>query len=354
MSLRLAVAGVHLDGFSGIPRHLIAALREHAEVTEWPLPEYRPTLAKRLLVRASRGQYLWEKDPARCRFLSRAIDERAAKGDVDAVLLFGSEGCAFCMTGVPLFGFGDSIFGSRVGLYGDQQDISPRSLREGVEVQQRALDKLEAFFSTSRWAIDRAAQTFGYAIPADKIVVTGIGANLPHVDAAPPLPAGALRLLWVGVDWERKGGDLAISAVAALRARGVDARLDVVGPVGPVQVPRTADWLTPHGRLEGAALGNAYASASSLLLPTRADLTPIVIAEAAMYGRPTFASNVGGIPEMIAGGGVLMDSQDAEAWAAEIARAPLDDLGAGARQSYEQRLNWRTIARLMVERMRWL
>jgi glycosyltransferase involved in cell wall biosynthesis len=351
MSLRLAVAGVHLDGFSGIPRHLIAALRDHAQVTEWPLPEYHPTLAKRLLVRASRRQYLWEKDPARCRFLSRAIDERAAQGDVDAVLLFGSEGCAFCATDVPVFGFGDSIFGSRVGLYGDQQDISPRSLREGVEVQQRALDKLEAFFSTSRWAIDRAAQTFGYAIREGKIVVTGIGANLPHVDAAPPLPEGPLRLLWVGVDWERKGGDMAVSTVAALRARGIDARLNVVGPV---QVSRAADWLTPHGRLDGAELGNAYTSASALLLPTRADLTPIVIAEAAMYGRPAFASPVGGIPEMIAVGGVLIDSQDPKVWAAEIARASLADLGVAARQAYEQRLNWRTIAGLMVERMEWL
>lgn len=351
MTLRLAVAGVHLDGFSGIPRHLIGALRERAEVTEWRLPEHRPTFAKRLIARTSRGQYLWEKDPARCRFLSHAIDERAGKGDVDAVLLFGSEACAFCTTDVPLFGFGDSIFGSRVGLYADQQDISPRSLREGVNVQQRALDKLQAFFSTSRWAIERAAGTFGYAIPAGKIVVTGIGANLPHVDAPPPLPAGPPRLLWVGVDWERKGGDLAVAAVDALRARGIDARLDVVGPV---RVPASAGWLTVHGRLDGAPLGDAYASASALLLPTRADLTPIVIAEAAMYGRPAFAAPAGGIPEMIAGGGVSIDSNDPEVWAAEIARAPLEELGTGARQAYEQRLNWRTIAALMVERMEWL
>jgi glycosyltransferase involved in cell wall biosynthesis len=349
MSLRIGVASVYLDGFSGIPGHLIAALRERAEVTEWRLPEYRPALAKRLMVRASPGQYLWEKDRARCQFLSRAIDERAARGEVDAVLLFGSEACAFCETAVPIYGFGDSIFGTRVGLYGDQQDISGRSIREGIDVQQRALDKLRAFFSTSRWAIDRAVRTFGYRIDEGKIVVTGIGANLPHVDAAPPLPEGPPRLLWVGVDWGRKGGHLAVAIVRALRASGVEARLDVVGPVNP---PASADWLTLHGRLDGAPLGAAYASASALLLPTRADLTPIVIAEAAMYGRPSFATPVGGIPEMIAGGGLLIDSDDPAVWAEAIARAPMGDLGAGARRAYEQRLNWRTISATIVNRIR--
>lgn len=357
MTLRLAVAGAHLDGFSGIPRHLIAALREHADVTEWPLPHYRPAVAKRVLVRLRERNYLWEKEPRRNTFYSHAIDARASAERPDAVLVFGSEACAYTTTSVPLFAFGDSIFGSRVGLYDDQRSISARSIAEGVEMQQRGLDRLHTFFCTSRWAWDRAVERFGYRVDADKLCVTGIGANLPHVwSAATAVTALAgperKRLLWVGVDWNRKRGDFAIAVVEALRMRAIDAQLDIVGPV---DVPARAPWITAHGKLTASAgLGEAYARASALLLPTMADLTPIVISEAAMYGRSTFATPVGGIPEMIQDGvtGMLIDSEDPRVWADAIANANLDALGTAARLRYEQRLNWNVIAATMVERMR--
>lgn len=360
MPFRVAVAGEHLQGFSGIPRSLIAALGEQAEVREWPLPTYRPRVAKRVAMRLQRAlagtAYLWEKDPARCAFLGRAIDERASREPVDAILILGSEAAAFSSTAVPLFAFGDAIFGSRVDLYPDQMldRLAKRSVREGVLVQQRALDRLRALFITSRWAFDRAVDRFHYRAVPGRIDVTLIGPNLPHVSTAPPLPAGALRLLWVGVDWHRKGGDLAVAAVRQLRRAGVDAHLDVVG----VDVPASESWMRVHGRLGPSALCDAYSRASALLLPTAADLTPVVVAEAAMFARPVIASPAGGIPEMIrdAMEGVLVSSTDPAGWADSIRQSfeqgQLPALGQAARLRYEQVLNWRSIAVRMVERMR--
>jgi glycosyltransferase involved in cell wall biosynthesis len=358
MRLRIGVVGAHLSSFSGIPRSFIAALRAYADVTEHNLSEYRPPLAKRVVVRIGRvagREYLWEKDPARCAFQSRAIDDFAGSAGVDAIIVFGSEACAFCTTSVPLFGFGDSVFGTRIDMYDDQKSrrISARSIREGIDVQQRALTKMRRFFITSRWAWDQAQRRFGYRVDADRIEVTLIGANLPHIDAAPPMNAD-LRLLWVGVDWQRKRGELAVAVVAALRARGLDARLDVVGPVQPSSLP---EWVTLHGSLSAATgLGDRFAASSALLLPTRGDLTPIVIAEAAMYGRAAVAPPVGGIPEMIDdASGILVDSDDPSVWAERIADAyqsgRLATLGAAARRRYETSLNWTTITRRIVERI---
>lgn len=351
-TLRLAVAGVHLDGLSGAPRHLIAALREMAEVSVWALPDPAPSLARRVVMRAGRWlrqETLWEKDRGRCRTISRALDERARGEPVDAILVVGSESCAFCETSVPLFGFGDSVFGSRIDLYADQQSsrLSGATIRNAAEVQQLALDRMRVFFITSRWAWDRAVGKFGYS---GRVEVTLIGANMSHLDVPPP-PVSGLRLAWVGVDWIRKRGQLAVEIVAALRARGLDARLEVVGPV---QVPSKPDWVTLHGRLTaGTGLSAAYGASSALLLPTEADLTPIVIAEAAMHGRTVFAPPVGGIPEMVENGvsGVLVTSEDPKVWAEAIAVSDLAALGQGARRRYDERLNWRAIARQMVERI---
>lgn len=358
MTMRVAVAGANLDGFSGTPPHLIAALREHAQVRVWPLPHYRPSLAKRVVVRAGRAlgrEYLWEKEPARCAFLSRAIDALTESDPVDAVLVLGTESCAFSETKTPLFGFGDSVFGTRIDFYEDQRTdrISARSVREGIDVQQRALDRLRRLFLTSRWAWDRAVQRFGYSYPQQNVRVTLIGANLPHEAVAPPLPA-VPRIAWIGVDWKRKRGELAVRTVELLRARGIEVELDIAG----VNVAPVAPWMHVHGRLTGPPLGAIYANASLLLLPAAGDLTPVVIAEASMYGRPAFATPVGGIPEMIEDGvtGMLIDSMDAQVWADRIAPAltsgTLHALARNARRAYEDRLNWSGIAHTMVQCMR--
>jgi len=357
--MRIGIVGAHLRGFSGIPTNLIAAMRSHAEVIEHTLPDPRPRLGKRIVMRSRRAltgrAYLWDKDPERCAMQSRALDAFAASANVDAILLFGSEACAFSETTVPLFGFGDSVFGSRVDLYDDQRfpHVSAQSVREGFEVQQRALRKMRRFFITSRWAWERAQQVFGYDVPDEKIEVTLIGANLPHLASVPPSQP-ALRLLWVGVDWKRKRGDFAIAIVAVLRARGFDARLDIAGAKPPSPPP---EWVTVHGSLSASTgLGDRYASAAALLLPTIADLTPIVIAEAAMYGRPAIATPIGGIPEMVdASSGILIDSDDPVIWADRIAtahesgRLPL--LGASARTRYESSFRWDLITRRIADRI---
>ncbi|HEY0142165.1 MAG TPA: glycosyltransferase family 4 protein [Thermoanaerobaculia bacterium] len=355
MTMRIAVAGAHLDGFSGIPRHLIAALQQHADVVRWDLPRYQPPLMRRVAARLDRKQYLWDKDPRRCAFHSRALDELAERQRVDAVLLIGSESGAFSRTATPIFGFGDSIFGSRVDLYADQmlERISARSVREGIDVQQRALDKMRLFFSTSQWAWDRAVARFRYRVDPRRLHVTLVGANLPHTPAALPVATTPPRFLWVGTDWVRKRGDFAIAVVRALRERGLDAELDLVGPV---QLPSSPAWVRVHGPLTAEnGLAERYAAATALLLPTAADLTPVVIAEAAMMGRPAIASPAGAIPEMIRDGesGLVIAGDDPSAWAAIIAAnvSSLPRLGNVARRCYEEQLNWTGIAAGMVRRM---
>src|SRR5437762_12502528 len=97
-----------LRAFSAIPYYLVGALKRRADIDVVMLStgsRYRPSFLKRVAKRATRSltgsEYLWEKEPARCRHISRQIDESVKEQPVDAVLLFGSEGCAYSPTTTP-------------------------------------------------------------------------------------------------------------------------------------------------------------------------------------------------------------------------------------------------------------
>jgi glycosyltransferase involved in cell wall biosynthesis len=105
----------------------------------------------------------------------------------------------------------------------------------------------------------------------------------------------------------RKGQDIAVAALAQLRERGVDARLELVG--------RRIDSLFTAGVLEDARrLGVAgevelvgevadaglnLERADIVLAPSRGEWTPLVLMEALARGKPVVAARVGGVAEVV-------------------------------------------------------
>jgi glycosyltransferase involved in cell wall biosynthesis len=371
-NFRLGVFCLHdLRGFSSIPHYLVETFRRLPGVEVVllsPGEAYRPAFAKRVWQRVKRtctGRiYLWEKEPARCRHASRCLDEAVRRQPVDAVLLFGSENCAFSDTATPLFCYADSIFGTRIDLYPDQQStsLSAASVAEGVQVQQRGLDRLSRLFISSRWAWRQGVARFGYRVAEEKIEAIGIGANFltPPTEAAAPAGAAEASFLWVGRFWQRKGGDFALDVIAELRRRGVPAVLDVVGPVEPMRARPGARF---HGLLQYedpanfTTLQRLYGAAHALLLPSSGDTTPLAISEAFAFGRAVVATPVGGIPEMVTDGqtGFLLRRDAPEKWAGRIMEGLESGLfqamGSFCRMQFETKFNWPRICKVMLTRM---
>jgi glycosyltransferase involved in cell wall biosynthesis len=147
-----------------------------------------------------------------------------------------------------------------------------------------------------------------------------------RVPAAPPrrTPGERLRVLFVGGDFERKGGAVLLAALA-----GLDARLDVVTQSPVAERP----GMTVHRdvRPGSAGLGALYAGSDVFVLPTAADASPHVVLEAMAAGLPVVATPVGAIPEMVADGrtGLLVPAGDPDALRAALER--LGDPGLRAR-----------------------
>ena len=163
------------------------------------------------------------------------------------------------------------------------------------------------------------------------------------------------QFLFVGVEWERKGGDKAVAVVAELNRRGYPSELIVVGcdpRPGGVKLP---DFVKIEGFLnkrtpEGIArLNQLYRSTLFFLMPSLADATPLVFCEAGAYGVPALSTITGGIPSIIENGvnGCLFPPDSApgdfaDFVIANIAPARYRQLALGALTTYESKLNWQT------------
>ncbi len=106
----------------------------------------------------------------------------------------------------------------------------------------------------------------------------------------------------MGVNWQRKGGDMALKVAQRLNDEGLATELHVVGCTPPGDIP---SFVKVHGFINReteagkAHIDQMFQSAHFLIYPTKADALGMVLSEAAAFGVPALASNVGGIPGLV-------------------------------------------------------
>lgn len=193
-----------------------------------------------------------------------------------------------------------------------------------------------------------------FRVPAERVAVIPNGLDTRRFrDLGQPREPGLL--LGVGRLAPVKGFDLAIEALALLRARGQDARLVLAGEdggaAGSLRAAAERHGVARHvrlaGRVDAADLVALYNRAQLLLAPSRYEAFGISALEAVACGCPALVSDAGGLPAAAGPGGVPLP-RDAPAWAEAIAAllpdAPrLAALRAAGRKHAEEH-DWDRIA----------
>lgn len=229
--------------------------------------------------------------------------------------------------------------------------------RAFAALQERALwNRVTLFTPWSHWA---AASLRRSGIDDDRIAVVPPGVDL----AAWPLHRRAvrqveepLRLLFVGADFARKGGDMLIDVVRAQFAG--ECELDIVTPAAvPASIGVRVHRATPNSPL----LRDLYAAADLFVLPTRAECFGIATVEAMASGLPVIVSDVGGVRDIVDDGDtgwLIKPTRDALTAAirnALSARRSLPQMGARGRLVAEHRFdgtrNDRRIVDLILEQI---
>ena len=348
--------------WSGTPAHFLQGLRSvHDDVVTigplMPKAYWALNNLSNLTGRLSR-KINWEVEPAALKQFTKAFDRELVVLRPDVAILMGWVPWKSA-SDVPLIYWGDATVGQRLGMSPHWSDLSTRTRGIAQRVEGESLRKLDAVLMPSRWAADDTMSRYGIR----NTFIAPFGCNIEDPGAfkrSAPQPA-TVKLLSVGVKWRRKGLDTAVEVADILNRSGVDVHLDIVG-VNPPADSWRRDYVTYHGFLSKTAgqektlLDELYRDADIFLMPTRNDPFPMVLAEAAAYGLPVVASDVGGVPDRVETGvaGVLLKSGAAAAKYADVVMGVVSDqsvyggMSTSARTRYETDFTWERCAASVV------
>jgi glycosyltransferase involved in cell wall biosynthesis len=290
---------------------------------------------------------LWRR---RC---ANRLAATCAEWKPDFIMSPGSLPIALLDVDVPKFCYVDGTVRIVSSSYGGWERID---LVKADALESDALGRAALIFSASEWCARSLRDDYG--ISPSSVDVVGIGANNEVTindfdgvicDRAASL-GSCIRLLFVGVDWERKGGLAALETLRLLLEAGLSARLDVVG-CEPDIPEALAPHVTVHGFLskedsvQRARLEDCYVNAHFFILPTTAECVGSVFCEASSAGLPVLACDVGGVGTVVAEGrnGFLRKTPRAFAdVVCELARDQVayKELELRCRRTFEERLNW--------------
>lgn len=229
-------------------------------------------------------------------------------------------------------------------FYGHTPSSNPRLEAIKKRMNERSFLAAKHLVTWSEWA--KQSLVTDYGIAGEKITVIPPGIDIERWDFPVRSTSGhPVKLLFVGGDFKRKGGETLLDAVAPLLSRG-SAELHIVTKTEAVAVG--LDNVKVHYGLAANSpeLLKLYASADIFVFPTRGDCLPLAVMEALASGLPVITTNVGALSEAVHDGetGLIVPVDDVAALRAAVEHLIADgmhriNMGARARVEARARFN---------------
>ncbi|MFV2021101.1 glycosyltransferase family 4 protein [Micromonospora sp. LOL_023] len=184
----------------------------------------------------------------------------------------------------------------------DETGLAPADAAALNAAERAVLTDAAAVIATSDSTARQLTRRHGLASDRVRVAVPGV-APAPLTAGDPP----GGRLLCVASVTPRKGHDVLVDALAGVAdlswtcvcVGALDATAHVAHVRSRIARHGLADRVRLVGPRAGDALGDAYAGADLLVLPSHAETYGMVVTEALARGVPVLASRVGGVPQAL-------------------------------------------------------
>ena len=225
--------------------------------------------------------------------------------------------------------------------------IDESYLRRTLAYEKGLYQRIDVIFPMSRWLSDSFIEE--NEVPPDRVVPVGAGVNLPYLGDTSEKTYDEPTILFVGKQFERKGGTDLLTAFRSVSEAMPEARLQIIGPEAIPDVPG-AECLGPLSKSSPAELERlieAYRQAAVFVLPSRYEPFGIALVEAMAHRLPCIGTNICAIPEIISDGetGFTVPVADSNSLADKLlALLSQPDLcramGAAGYEKYQHQFTW--------------
>ena len=233
------------------------------------------------------------------------------------------------------------------------EGVSHQRIDQALRYEEEAANQMTAVFTFSEYL--RQSFIRDYRVSAERVFNVGGAVNLATIPAPDPAKDYTTnRILFIGTEFNRKGGPQLLEAFAIVRQTIPTAELHIAGP-------HTLDNIPPgvvfHGHLskadpaQSAELEDLFRSSTLFVLPSLYEPFGIAPLEAMLYGLPAIVTNAWALRECVIPGinGDLAEKGNAEDLATKITQLLADPtrlsvIGQQAREIVLTRYTWAAVA----------
>lgn len=254
-------------------------------------------------------------------------------------------------TSLKIIYLSDATFNLMVDYY--IKNLTNSAIKTANIIEKVALEKSNIIIVSSDWAANSAINF--YHQKSSKIKVIEFGANIEdeNITEKEFKYNNHLHILFIGVNWKRKGGQLAIDTTKYLNSNNIKSTIHIIGAKEINEEIKKLPYVDYIGHLnknkkeDYQKFVEIISLCHCMLLPTQAECSAIAFCEASAYGIPVFSHDTGGVSSYIKNGsnGYLLPVGSSAEHFGELIKdclvsGELENMSRTCKIVYKQKLNW--------------
>jgi glycosyltransferase involved in cell wall biosynthesis len=345
---------LHVGSFSGSATSLRAALEQLEEVRTMDLmllsraPALLPARFSAVVEARRAGPAVpWSKTGAWSAAVQRHVMRRGFLTTARPTLVVQSLPAFVLDETIPY-----AVYTDRVGLEGASAGgaYASRFSRHWSSREREFLRRASRVFVMGQSTERVLIREYGLSPSAVRVVGAGPNSQLGR----PRARTGCRRLVFVGTQWELKGGPVLIEAFRQLRATHPDLELVLVGSSPGGELP---DGVVAAGRVPHREMGAIYDQADLLVIPTHMEAYGIALVEGLMKGLPCVCSDIGNQPWIVQDAGLAVPPGRVDLLVDALARAissypALHRRALSRGEELRRTMSWEQVAAAIVHELR--
>ena len=351
--------------FSGSSRSAVLGLRGHGRTVltgDADIYGAATYVAKLAAFWPRRGRWVHRYHAGAAGFLLRTRAARRQLQDLPAGVPIIQVGATFDASklGHPLYCFCDATaaFTLLGGEFGSLAKLSKSEHTAVVARERSVYQKADGIFTFTEGLRRSIIDDFG--VGAERVVTTFAGPNLDSVPSVEELETPKSQqptILFIGRQWERKGGPTLMAAFREVRRVLPESRLLIVGCRPPIEPTAGVEILGLVSREDRSERGlrNLFLTSDIYCMPSRYEPFGMTYTEAMYHGLPCIGPKLF-MSEIIDDGrtGWLLSKDDPAELASILIsglqdRARLRRMGAAGREKASALFRWDRATRLMLD-----